>query len=128
MSGNGISTNLTVEGSPPFFAIQANAPTCVMFLRPLPAIVLPSRSLAVLIGEFFATTSAEVGSLVAYWPAGATMTTSRPARCAAASETTLDCAMSTAPPITADVMAAPFEITWTWPSIPASLKKPRSAA
>ena len=124
IEGNGNSMNLAVDGSPPCLAIHAKAPTCVMFLSPLPAIVFPLRSLPVLIGEVFVTTSAEVGAVFAYCPAGATITMSSPCWCAAASETTFDCATSTEPPETAAMIAPPLEITCTWASIPAVLKKP----
>ena len=50
MSGNGTSENLSLSTSTPSFSSEALIVTSQTFLSVLTAIVLPSRSLAVLIG------------------------------------------------------------------------------
>src|SRR4051794_22603728 len=109
MSGNGTSMNFSVETSTPCFCSEALIVTSQMFFSVLTAIVLPSRSFAVLIGPFLRTSrSAHAWDLsVPARTPWLIIWTGRPFDAAISSEIVFEKPIWSLPLRTAGVMAAP---------------------
>ena len=109
MSGKGTSVNLSLSTSTPSFSSEALIVTSQMFLRVLTAMVLPSRSLPLLIGPSFSTRRSAQASF-SVLPASTPwlmISTGRFFEAAISSEIVFEKPIWKSPLTTAGVMAAP---------------------
>ena len=126
MSGNGTSANLSESTSTPSFSSDALIVTSQMFFRVFTAIVLPSRSLAVLTGPSFGTSRSAQASFSVARPSTPWLMiwTGRSLDAAISSEIVFEKPIWKSPLSTAGVIAAPPSASCGSIVSFSSLKKP----